>query len=253
MTRLLLVAAVAIVAVLAAAGVVSGTGAEVNVTFAGHFGGVTCAVAVAGDYTYIGQGQDLVVLDISNPASPTELGRLSTAGFVRDVAVSGSYAYVADDTNGLVIVNVDNKATPTLAGSYDTAGGVHGVAVSGNYAYVAEYGNGLVIVDISDPATPTHAGSYDTAGAAYAVAVSGNYSYVADGRNGLVILRTDVPVTPQRGDLNSDGILPADAAIALRLAATGGWDANADVNHDSRITSLDALMILQAAAGRIEL
>nr|QNO46355.1 hypothetical protein KJPMONCH_00004 [Methanosarcinales archaeon ANME-2c ERB4] len=40
-------------------------------------------------------------------------------------------------------------------------------------------------------------------------------------------------------DLNSNGILtPADAAIALRLAATGGWDPAADVNRDSRITSL---------------
>nr|QNO43843.1 hypothetical protein HEAIHDEL_00005 [Methanosarcinales archaeon ANME-2c ERB4] len=57
-----------------------------------------------------------------------------------------------------------------------------------------------------------------------------------------------------RGDLNHDGILtPADAAIALRLAATGGWDANADVNHDDYITSLDALMILQATADAIDL
>jgi len=54
MTRLLLVAAVALVA----AGV--GVGAEVNVTFAGHFGGVTCAVAVAGDYAYIRQGRILL-------------------------------------------------------------------------------------------------------------------------------------------------------------------------------------------------
>ena len=41
--------------------------------------------------------------------------------------------------------------------------------------------------------------------------------------------------------------------IALHLAASGGWDANADMNRDSRITSLDALVILQAAGGTIEL
>jgi len=56
------------------------------------------------------------------------------------------------------------------------------------------------------------------------------------------------------GDLNGDGILtPADAAIALRLAATGAHDPAADVSGDDRVTSLDALMILQAAAGRVEL
>ena len=59
---------------------------------------------------------------------------------------------------------------------------------------------------------------------------------------------------PQKGDLNHDGILtPADAAIALQIAAGGGWDPAADVDGDRRITSLDALMILQAAGGGIEL
>jgi serine protease AprX len=56
------------------------------------------------------------------------------------------------------------------------------------------------------------------------------------------------------GDVNHDGTLtPADATIALRLAATGGWDSAADVDGDNHITSLDALMILQAAAGAITL
>ena len=51
-----------------------------------------------------------------------------------------------------------------------------------------------------------------------------------------------------RGDLNGDNrITPADAAIALRIAATGGWDSVADVDGDNHITSLDALMILQTA------
>ena len=56
--------------------------------------------------------------------------------------------------------------------------------------------------------------------------------------------------TSQKGDLNSDGTLsPADAAIALRIAATGTHDDAAD----GCVTSLDALIILQAAAGQIEL
>ncbi len=59
---------------------------------------------------------------------------------------------------------------------------------------------------------------------------------------------------PPSGDHNGDGRLtPADAAIALRIAASGGWDANADVSGDDSVTSLDALMILQAADGAINL
>jgi hypothetical protein len=55
------------------------------------------------------------------------------------------------------------------------------------------------------------------------------------------------------GDLNCDGVVTAaDAAIALELAASGGWDAAADVSGDGQVTALDALMILWVAAGRLE-
>jgi hypothetical protein len=59
---------------------------------------------------------------------------------------------------------------------------------------------------------------------------------------------------PPKGDLNGDRRLTsADAAIALEIAASGGWDLDADVSGDGHVTSLDALMILQAAAGAIDL
>jgi len=62
-----------------------------------------------------------------------------------------------------------------------------------------------------------------------------------------------------KGDLNSDHRLtPADAAIALEIAAGSRmYDADtlaaADVSGDGCVTSLDALMILKAAAGNMEL
>ncbi|MCK4459069.1 MAG: dockerin type I repeat-containing protein, partial [Methanosarcinales archaeon] len=54
-----------------------------------------------------------------------------------------------------------------------------------------------------------------------------------------------LPVS-KKGDLNHDGnVTPADAAIALRIAASGAHDDAADVSGDGCVTSLDALMILQ--------
>ncbi|MEA1907331.1 MAG: GEVED domain-containing protein [Euryarchaeota archaeon] len=57
------------------------------------------------------------------------------------------------------------------------------------------------------------------------------------------------------GDLNCDGeVTTADAVIALEMAAgIRPNDLAADVDGDGRVTSLDALMILQAAAGLIEI
>ena len=44
-------------------------------------------------------------------------------------------------------------------------------------------------------------------------------------------------------------ITVADTIIALEMAVRGACDADADVNDDGHVTSLDALMILLAAAG----
>jgi len=73
----------------------------------------------------------------------------------------------------------------------------------------------------------------------------------------LVMLAAALPVATAstlEGDLNGDNkITPADAMIALSMAASGEWDENADVNGDDCITSLDAMMILQMTAGAAEL
>jgi len=62
------------------------------------------------------------------------------------------------------------------------------------------------------------------------------------------------PSPSQKGDLNGDNkITPADAVIALTIAASGGENYNADIDGDGKVTSLDGLMILQAAAGNIEI
>ena len=57
------------------------------------------------------------------------------------------------------------------------------------------------------------------------------------------------------GDLNGDSELTtADAAIALQMAAGARTPSTAaDVSGDDMVTSLDALMILQAVAGSITL
>jgi hypothetical protein len=52
--------------------------------------------------------------------------------------------------------------------------------------------------------------------------------------------------TPAKGDLNRDGVVtPADAAIALQMAARGEYSEDVDVSGDAMVTSLDALLILQ--------
>ncbi|WP_298933580.1 hypothetical protein [uncultured Ramlibacter sp.] len=123
-------------------------------------------------------------------------GTYNTGGDSLGVALSGSYAYVADGGAGLRIIDISNPANPTLVGTYNTSGTARSVAVSGSYAYVADGGAGLRIINISNPANPTLVGTYDTDGIANGVAVNGSYAYVADDAAGLTIINISNPANP---------------------------------------------------------
>jgi hypothetical protein len=147
-----------------------GTAGEVNLTLEGHIGGRIFTNDVSGSYAYIGQGQYFVVIDISDPTMPSELGRFTTNDSISGIKILNNYAYVTDGDNRLVIVDISAPSTPYLIGNYDTVGCIYNIEVSGNYAYIANGHNGLVIVDISDLSTPCLAGNYDTVGGAAKIA-----------------------------------------------------------------------------------
>ena len=89
----------------------------------GQVGGRTEDVAVQGDYAYVAVGLRLVVLDVSDPTAPAEIGStMPFSEFVEGVTVSGSLAYVAAGTAGLWIVDISDPAQPAEIGAYDTPG-----------------------------------------------------------------------------------------------------------------------------------
>lgn len=130
---------------------------EINVEFAGHLGGITNDVAVDGDYAYIGEGQDLVVLDISSRYDPFEVGRINTPSIVEGVAVADGYAYVACGESGFLVVNVTDPYLPTLLGSNDDD--AYSVVISSDYAYIG-ISNGFSILDITNKSSPQIIGQY---------------------------------------------------------------------------------------------
>ncbi|MER3545820.1 MAG: hypothetical protein C4311_14815 [Chloroflexota bacterium] len=113
----------------------------------GQIGGSAYAVAVQGHCAYIGVGPRLVIVDISNPAQPVAVGRTRVLpSIVGDIALAGSYAYIADGYTGLRILSISDPANPYEVGFYATPAFASGVAVAGAYAYVPDRGGGLDIV-----------------------------------------------------------------------------------------------------------
>ena len=127
-------------------------------------------VAVSGSYAYVsyayvgevGWVGGLVIIDISNPYFPVEVGFLVTGGAPHGVAVSGSYAYLADGNDGLRIIDVSIPSSPVEVGFFGTGNYAYGIAVRGSYAYVADGENGmniiqndlLVVSNDDDPSLP---------------------------------------------------------------------------------------------------
>ena len=161
-----------------------------HMALVGQLGGSTKAVAVQGNYAYLGVGPRVLVLDISNSTHPTFVGQSPVLpGVVHDLVVAGSHAYVASRWAGLRILNVADPTRPVEVGSFDTPGSAMGVAVVSNHAFVADgssgsYGqstsSGLHVINVADPTHPVEVGMCATVGAANGVAIAGSYAYVGD-------------------------------------------------------------------------
>jgi len=112
-------------------------------------------VALADHYAFVAaEALGLVVLDVTNPASPVEVGSLVFDADAEAVDVDGPTAYLAVLSAGLQIVDVSDPSSPTVIGGLDTPGSAIDVAISPGLAYIADYPEGLRVIDVSDPTAP---------------------------------------------------------------------------------------------------
>jgi len=178
------------------------------------------AVAVAGDYAYIGNYDNLElvkppsglqIVDVAAAVSPRNVGFFSTPDYVQEVAIAGRYAYVATGSSGLRVVDIATPSLPQEVGVSSTPGAALAVTLAGDYAYVV--GEDLWVVDVSLPSAPQQVSSYALPGTAQDVAVTGDYLVIAEdgyrageGWAGLRVF-----------DL-SDPALPAEAGVYERTS-----------------------------------
>jgi hypothetical protein len=179
-------------------------------------------------------GSGLQVIDISDPTTPVLLGTYNTPGYAAGVAVSGDYAFVADDASGLQVIDISDPSTPTLLGNYDTPNIARDVTISGNCVFVADKTSGLQVIDITDPTAPTLLGAYDTPGSAWGVTVSGDCAFVADNESGLQVIRVfNLEVYSEDDAARSLSVNASnDTIFRVRLATTQtdslDWELSAD-------------------------
>jgi hypothetical protein len=183
-----------------------------------------CAAMVVGEKVLysIGRGA-LTTYDISTPAAPKELGKLSGLGGVRQLAVQNGVAYVTARDGGLWLVDVKDPAAPKLLSRYDTVELATGIDVAGDVAFVAQRVYGVELVDVSDPTRPEHLCVFKTR-EAQSVKYHDQKMYIGDWYSGeITIVDVSNPRAPKLLSLTQldgygDGI---DLRDNLCFAATG--------------------------------
>ncbi len=160
--------------------------------------GAAQQVALAGGFAYVAAGAaDLVVVDVSNPATPTLERVLSLPGVAFDVVVDGPYAFVAANSGGLQVLDLADPSDPAPIGSAATQDGALALAVADGVAYVVD-GQRLTLFDVSDPAAPAELGSVDLAGQPRGVDVVDGLAVVAAGPAGVHVVDVTDPFSPTR-------------------------------------------------------
>ena len=143
-------------------------------------GGIVEDVYIVGTVAYVAAGDaGFFVVDIGDPANPAILGSWESPGAARSVAVSGDYAYLAEE--GLRVIDVSEPSTPNPVGFHDTASTALAVEVADGYLYVGSpsfQGGGLEAFDISSPTSPTPVWS-NSDYSVYDIVASGDYLYAA--------------------------------------------------------------------------
>jgi len=161
------------------------------------------------------------VIDITNPTSPTLIATCATYG-AYGIAVSGSYAYVADSNHGMRVIDITDPASPALIATCTTSD-AHGIAVSGSCAYIADGGHGMRVIDNhrsglsgpdrrrASPPMPMESRS------------SGSCAYVADGRGGLQVINISNPALPTlKATCSSSDAM--GVAVSGSCAYLADWD-----------------------------
>lgn len=153
------------------------------------------SVTITGTLAYGGGLIGMVVLDITNPAAPLELGHVDVHGSVMSMlgmAAAGDYAYLGSDYAGLRVIDVHVTSNPQEIGGYTTPVMPVSIDVQGTRAVVTSQYEGVHVLDVTNP-EPVELGAYRGLDDTLAAASAGQYAYVAIDYYGLAVLDISDP------------------------------------------------------------
>lgn len=186
-------------------------GFENSISLLGQYGGSSFAVAVRGNYAYLGQGPRLVTLDISRPTAIKFISRSDLLpGVVQDVEVEGNFAYVTTRYSGLHVFELSQPDKPQHISMVEPDNpGCGSMVLQDGKAYIACNASGLFIVDVSTPNAPVVLSSNEIPGVMLSIAVRDQTAYLVDAsKEGVRVVDIADPNNPAEVGFFDTDLIP---------------------------------------------
>ena len=178
------------------------------------------SLALSGNNLYVGTTESLTVLDVTNPATPTQIGSVNQP--VLSLAVSGNSLFAGTGDDRLIVFDITQPASPTQKASLSLSDQPYQMAISGNLLLVADVSGGLLVYNIAVPASPQLISQVKPSMGVFDIGVDGNLALLAAWDAGLVIVDLTNPSQPKvvgQAGLGTD--LPyASQSVLLNKAFT---------------------------------
>jgi hypothetical protein len=163
------------------------------------------AAPATGNLLLAAAGDNLLLIDLSNPAKPELLGKVGGA-YGGDMNASGDLVFVYNwTTKALDIVDIHDPESPQILASHVLPGdNANRILPVGNLVFVANDSAGVRVIDVSTPTAPKEVAFYDPPAPVSDLAVEGNHVYLAANELGLMVLQLD-----------EDILLPPPSTLSL--------------------------------------
>jgi hypothetical protein len=171
----------------------------------GQTGGAVTSVELSGQYAYVGVGPRVVVLDISDPRTPTPVGQGPVfPNLVQDLEM----------VQGHLVVGIDRPATPS--------GNIPIAHVNFVGEHIGVNGTGVMVLDLADPTRPRVVADVELPGEARRVIVVGDRLFVGGGWTGIDVLDVSNPHAPLKLGRTRDFLAFDLAVVGSTIYASQG-------------------------------
>jgi hypothetical protein len=179
-----------------------------------HFtGGYTWDINIFGDLAYIVNGWNnmgnpgFMILDISNPSSPSILSNSLTDGDTTDLELVGNKIYLVKATSGLKIIDVSDSSNPVLVGEFLSPSNSFAidVEVNGDLAFLSYWKQGLKFLDVTDPTDIIELGDSMNGDELGFLSMHNGFLYLAAMSDGVIVYDVNDPEFPIVGSYTDTG------------------------------------------------